>query len=285
MVTANMLTLRVLWLTVLALLAFAGNSLLNRAAFSHTSIDATSFTLVRIISAALLLYLLLRVRRPLRQPAGSWLGAGYLFAYAAFFSFAYVQLDTATGALLLFGAVQLTMLALGVKQLTQVSGWQWAGAGLALAGIGWLLLPGASAPEPLSAFFMLCAGAAWGLYSLLGQRAGDAAANTAGNFLRASPLALGLCVIFWPNLQWDPYGVLLALISGAITSGLGYYIWYRVLPALSALQAASVQLAVPVLAAILGIVLLNEPLTLRLVIAAAVVLCGLGLVLLSNNRV
>ncbi|KRS21825.1 membrane protein [Alishewanella sp. WH16-1] len=275
---------RILILTALSILAFAGNSLLSRAAFTLTEIDANSFTLVRLTAGALtLLFLVWWEQRQLRV-AGSWLGALSLFGYAILFSYAYLQLDTATGALILFAAVQLTMLLYSVRQREQVTRWQWLGALMALSGMVYLLLPGAAAPSAGAGLLMIGAGMAWGLYSLLGRTGGPALLVTAGNFVRSVPLASVITLLGWQYWQWDLSGVLLAVASGALTSGIGYAIWYRVLPALSAMQAASVQLAVPVVAALLAVILLAEPMHSRLLVAGGLVLSGLGLVLLCAHR-
>lgn len=268
-----------LLLTVLALFAFAGNSLLSRAAFTLSNIDANSFTLIRLCAGALTLFMLVQLQHGTGKPSGGWLGATLLFAYAILFSYAYLQLDTATGALLLFAAVQLTMLVQSLRRRESVSWLQWFGAVLALIGLVYLLLPGANAPALTGAMLMLGAGIAWGLYSLLGQRAGPALLVTAGNFYRSVPLAVLLLVWHWPQVSWDGLGVLLAVLSGALTSGVGYAVWYRVLPSLSAMQAASVQLAVPVVAAGLGVALLAEPLSSRLFYAGILVMLGLALIL------
>jgi drug/metabolite transporter (DMT)-like permease len=268
----------------LALAGFAGNSLLCRAALRDGAIDAASFTALRLGAGAVLLWLLAALRRggPTR-PSGNWPGATALFAYAALFSFAYLRLDAASGALLLFGAVQATMLARGLRDGERFHGWRGLGIALACAGLLVLLLPGAQAPEPLAAAAMLGAGVAWGLYSLQGRRAGDPLADTAGNFLRALPFALLLVagVVAWRGggaLHASREGIWLALASGALASGLGYALWYAALPALRAGSAATLQLAVPVLAAAGGVLLLGEPLGLRAALAAAAVLGGIALV-------
>lgn len=275
---------QILIFTLLALLAFAGNSLLSRAAFTLTSIDANSFTLLRLTAGALMLLALVWWERRKRVLAGSWAGAFSLFGYAMLFSYAYLQLDTATGALILFAAVQLTMLCQSFRQGEMISALQWSGALLALVGMLYLLLPGATTPAPGAALLMIGAGIAWGIYSLLGRSSGPALQVTAGNFVRSIPLALLALLPGWQVVQWDPAGMSLAVLSGAVTSGIGYAIWYRVLPALSAMQAASVQLAVPIVAALLAVLLLAEPLHSRLLIAGGAVTAGLSLVLFCGRR-
>lgn len=275
---------RILLLTALAMLAFAGNSLLCRLALRETAIDAAGFTAIRLASGALTLWLLLRLRSPRRALAGNWAGALALFTYAATFSFAYLQLETGVGALLLFGAVQLSMLLWGLWRGERLGLAASLGTALAAGGLLALLLPGASAPPLAAALLMLLAGIAWGGYSLLGRGQGDPLAMTAGNFLRAAPLGLLLALALLPQLNWDGAGLLYALLSGALTSGVGYAIWYSALPGLRASQAATVQLSVPILAALGGSLVLGESLTLRLLLSAAAVLGGIALVLGSRQR-
>ena len=277
--------LRVVSLTLLALLAFAGNSLLCRLALTRTSIDAATFTSVRIVSGALVLALLVRFRTPHTSLAGSWPSAAALFAYAASFSFAYERLTAGTGALLLFGAVQATMISVGVVRGERLHAVQVAGLLLAYAGLIGLVLPGLAAPPFLSAALMLAAGVAWGLYSLRGRHAGDPTSVTAGNFLRAVPMALGVSLLFIQSQAIDTAGMLYAIASGALASGVGYAVWYTALRDLSATTAATVQLSVPVIAAAGGVLLLNEPLTLRLVATGAAILGGVALVVLTRRRV
>lgn len=275
---------RTLLLTALAMLAFSGNSLLCRLALRETAIDAASFTAIRLASGALTLWLLLHLRAPRQPMAGNWPGALALFAYAAAFSFAYLRLDTGVGALLLFGAVQLSMLLWGLWRGERLGLAASLGTALAVGGLLALLLPGASAPPLAAALLMLLAGVAWGGYSLLGRGQGDPLAVTAGNFLRAAPLALLPALALLPRLSWDGAGLCYALLSGALTSGVGYAIWYSALPGLRASQAATVQLSVPILAALGGALLLGEALSLRLLLSAAAVLGGIALVLGSRQR-
>lgn len=278
-----MTPLRVFVLTLLAMAAFAGNSLLCRAALRGMTIDAASFTAIRIVSGALTLWLILRLRARSALDAGSWWSALALFVYAAAFSFAYLTLSAGTGALLLFAAVQATMILWGLRKREQLQLRQVVGLVLAFAGLVLLLLPGISAPPLGGSVLMLSAGVAWGIYSLRGKGVADATAATAGNFLRAAPMALLLSGAFLPWAQLDRAGVGYAIISGAITSGLGYVIWYAALPGLKAASAASVQLSVPVLTAVAGILFLGESITLRFVIASAAVLGGIALVVLERR--
>jgi drug/metabolite transporter (DMT)-like permease len=274
---------RIVALTALAMIAFAGNSLLCRAALKHTNIDAASFTAIRLISGAAMLWLVARLRRGARSGGGDWISAFALFAYAAGFSFAYVSLPTATGALLLFGAVQTTMIGRGVWVGERLRLPQLAGLLLAAGGLVVLLLPGLSAPPLFGSLLMLGAGVAWGVYSLRGKGAGDPARVSAGNFLRSIPIAAGLCLLTRSGAALDGAGFLLALLSGALASGIGYAIWYAVLPALQATSAATVQLSVPVLAALGGVIFLGEALTLRLIAASAAILGGIALVILEKR--
>lgn len=268
---------RILLLTLLAMLGFAGNSLLCRVALKSGALDAATFTSVRLLSGALVLWLLVRAGR--RRTGGDWPSALALFAYAAAFSFAYVRLDTASGALLLFGAVQIGMLVAGWRRGERLGRWQVTGLALVLGGLLVLLLPGASAPDPLAALLMLGSGLAWALYSLRGQGTGDPLAATAGNFLRATPLALLLSLGLLGDLRWDATGLFYAVLSGALASGVCYAIWYGALRGLSATQAGTVQLSVPILAALGGGLLLAEPFTARLALVSVAVLGGVALVL------
>ena len=282
---------RSLLLTACAMLAFAGNSLLCRLALRHTSIDAASFTSVRLVAGALMLWLLMQLRRSGQTGGsgggsqGNWLSAAALCIYAAGFSWAYVRLPAATGALLLFGAVQATMLGHGFWTGERLRPLQSAGVLTTLAGLVALLLPGLAAPPLPSAMLMLGAGVAWGVYSLRGKGAGDPLAVNAGNFLRAVPLALALAVACYPSLSLDATGLLYAVASGALASGIGYAIWYAALPTLSSTTAASVQLSVPVLTALGGVAFLGESASLRLVLASAAILGGIGLVIWQKQRV
>lgn len=272
-------------LTALAMLAFAANSLLCRLALQQASIDAATFGCVRLASGALTLWLLLLLRAaPASAWAGDWWGAATLWAYVAGFSFAYVTLAAGTGALILFGAVQLTMFAAGLRAGERFSPAKWGGFVLAVAGLVYLVSPGVSAPAPLGAALMAAAGVAWGLYSLHGRGAGDPLAATAGNFLRATPLSIALMLLTLPTFHASPRGLVLAAVSGALTSGLGYVVWYAALRGLKALQAATVQLAVPPLAALGGVVWLSEPATPRLVVASLAILGGVAVVLFSRGR-
>lgn len=279
--SVQVLTPRTALLTAVAMSAFAGNSLLCRIALRDTSVDAASFTAVRLLSGAVVLVLLLRRRgSPI---AGSYRSALVLFCYAAAFSFAYLKLQAGTGALLQFGAVQLGMLGVGIRRGERLTPRGLLGLLLALGGLVVLLLPGASAPPVGAALLMLLAGLSWAAYSLLGKGVPDPLATSAGNFLRAVPLALGLAVVCLPQRDWDGLGLAYAVLSGALTSGVGYAIWYAALRGLGALQASTVQLSVPVLAALAGAVVLDESLTLRLALTSVAVLAGVALCLTGRR--
>lgn len=275
---------KILILTLLAMIAFAGNSLLCRLALKDTGIDAASFTSIRIVSGAIVLWLIVRLRGGEQRVAGSWLSALALFGYAAGFSFAYINLTAATGALLLFGAVQTTMIGYGLWHGERLQKQQVAGLACALAGLVGLLLPGVSAPPLLGSALMLGAGAAWGIYSLRGKGAGDPISATAGNFIRAVPFCAGLSIAMLSFASVEQAGFWFAIASGAITSGIGYAIWYTALRGLAATSAATVQLSVPVIAAIGGILFLGESVTLRLLIASIAVLGGIALVILAKPK-
>ncbi len=231
-----------------------------------------------------MLWLLVRASRGEHGGSGSWLSALALFGYAAGFSFAYISLSAATGALLLFGAVQVTMIGHGVWSGERLRTLQLVGLILAFGGLVGLLLPGLTAPPLSGSLLMLGAGLAWGVYSLRGKGAGNPVAVTAGNFLRAAPISAALSIIMLHNTSLDTPGFLYAISSGALASGVGYAIWYTVLPALKATNAATVQLSVPVIAALGGILFLSEPLTLRLVLTSVAILGGIALVIVEKQQ-
>ncbi len=271
--------------TALAMIPLAANSWLCRAALRDTTIDAATFTSIRLISGALMLWALVSLTRKRSAGRGSWHAAFALFGYAALFSFAYLRLTAATGALLLFGAVQVTMIAAGLARGERLDWAQTAGVALAFGGLLGLLWPGWSAPPLDSALMMIGAGIAWGVYSVGGRGAADPIRVTADNFLLTVPITAVLSLLTLPWASLDPAGAAYAVASGALTSGLGYTLWYTVLPLLRATTAATVQLSVPILVAIGGVLLLDEPVTLRIVAASAAVLGGIGLVILERRRV
>ena len=269
-------------LTTCALLAFAANSILCRQALGSHSIDAGTFTAIRLISGAAILLVITQIvsSREQRQAASrSWWPAAALFSYAAFFSLAYHWLTAGTGALLLFGFVQATMIGYSIFRGNRPSVHQWLGLLSAFAGLIILVWPGITAPSPMGCALMAIAGISWGVYSLLGKGVADPLVATAVNFRRAVPLAILLLLAFPLGnspLHYSSKGLILAVISGAITSGLGYVIWYRALRGLTALQAATIQLAVPMLSALGGVAFMREPFPTRLAIAIPLVLGGIA---------
>jgi len=280
------MTLRLFALTLSAMLAFAGNSLLCRLALKQTAIDPTTFVVIRVVSGALMLWLVLALRQQSERLEGSWAGALALLAYALAFSFAYTHIPAGTGALLLFGAIQISMILYGLAIGERLAPLQCVGMALAIAGLVALMLPGTDAPPVFYGFLMILSGVAWSIYSLLGRGARNPVAATAGNFIRAAPVALALLLaqFVMSHVRLDAAGAAYAVASGAVTSGLGYILWYAALKRLNVTRAATVQLSVPVLAALGGTLFLNEPLTVLLVAASALVLAGVSLVIL-NKRV
>lgn len=276
------MSIRVTILTVTALIAFAANSILARAALTATAIDPVSFTAIRIVSGALVLWLVVRARPGLAEGRGNWGSALALFGYAIAFSVAYLSLTAATGALLLFGAVQVTMVSWSIFSGNRLTPRQWIGFGLALAGLVWLLLPGLAAPPAMPAALMITAGVAWGIYTLRARGAGDPTRVTASNFLLASLPALVAAVVFVSGASVDLKGVVLASASGALASGMGYAVWYAALKHIQTSTAAVAQLSVPVITAVAGVGLLAEPLSLRLIFAGAAVLGGIALVVIKR---
>jgi drug/metabolite transporter (DMT)-like permease len=272
-------------LTAVAMVALAANPLLCRAALGTAYIDAASFATVRVASGALMLFLIVlpRWRRHGRSPVDGR-AVLMLFAYVAFFSFAYLSLSVGTGALLLFGAVQLTMFATALHSGERFPGWSWFGLTIAVAGMVYLVAPGVTAPDPLGATLMVIAGIAWGVYSLLGRQAASPLEATANNFIFAVPLVVAVSLVFAHDMHLTARGVILAAVSGALPSGLGYVIWYAALRGLKATSAATVQLSVPAIAAIGGVLLIAEPVTLRLVLASMATLGGIAIVFAQRAK-
>ena len=279
---------RTLALTGIAMLALAAKPLLCRMALGAGHIDAASFTGIRVIAGAAMLKLLITwTRRGGERKPVDWRAVVTLFGYMIFFSFAYLSISVGTGALILFGAVLLTMFAVALHSGERFSPLSWAGLAIAIIGLVYLVSPGVTAPEPVGAALMAVAGVAWGLYSLLGRGEADPIGTTADNFLYAIPLAAAVSLIFWNDVHTSWYGVTLAILSGAIASGLGYALWYAVLAGMPATRAATAQLSVPVIAAFGGVILLAEPVTVRLIISSIATLGGIALVLSqrgSNDR-
>ncbi|MCO4770663.1 MAG: DMT family transporter [Deltaproteobacteria bacterium] len=277
--------MRLAFITSLTLVAFAANSVLCRLALGGGFIDAASFTLVRLGSGALALGALawLSARKQPAPPTGSWLSGLALFGYAAAFSFAYLTLDTGTGALILFGSVQLTMIGWGLRSGERLSAPQWMGVLLAFGGLVYLLLPGLTAPDPTGASLMAVSGAAWGVYSIRGRGAAAPLRMTSQNFVKAVPFAACVSVVAVSSMHLDPRGLGLALTSGVVTSGLGYALWYRALRGLTTTKAAVVQLTVPIIAAGGGVFFLGEPVGMRLVVASGGILGGVAVVVLGRG--
>ncbi|MDP6804653.1 MAG: DMT family transporter [Rhodospirillales bacterium] len=267
-IPANIATRTVL-LTAVAMVAFAANSLLCRLALGQELIDAASFSTVRVISGAVTLALIVLIRgRSHDRGTADWRTVATLFIYMAFFSFAYLSLSAGTGALILFGAVQLTMFIFALREGEHFPLLSWAGLTLALLGLIYLVSPGVTAPDPLGAVLMAIAGIAWGLYSLWGRSAANPLEATARNFVYSVPLVLIGSLFFWRDFSSSTNGLALAVASGAIASGCGYVIWYAALPGLTATRAATVQFSVPVIAAFGGVIMLSEQITLRLLLAS-----------------
>lgn len=283
-------------LTGLALCAFAGNSVLCRMALETDSIDPASFTLIRLLAGAATLLVIFKVRTSFVVSSvstidsrlvsqGSWLGASLLFSYAIFFSAAYVLLETGTGALVLFASVQITMIVKSLYDGESLTGLEWIGAVTAFVGFVLLVLPGADTPSVLGFSLMTAAGVSWGFYTLAGKQSTDAIADTTFNFVKALPLSLVAFVLWSTESYWTVSGIAFAVLSGALASGVGYSIWYTVLPELKAVQAAVVQLTVPFIAAAGGVIYLAETLSLRLLFSAFVVTLGIGLVVFGRARI
>lgn len=272
--------------TALAIVAFSSNSLLNRLALGRDSIDAVSYTTVRLLSGALVLWAisLLQKRRTGSDVRGNWISAAMLFLYAIAFSFAYLSLSAGTGALLLFGSVQMTMILVSLRSGELPHPLEWAGIALAFGGLVYLVLPGLEAPSVPGSALMMVAGVAWGVYSLRGRVSGSPLGDTTGNFIRAVPLILLILLLSRDSVQLSRTGILLALLSGAVASGLGYVIWYAALAGLSATRAAVVQLTVPVLAAWGGVLILAEEISLRLILAGALILGGIALAIAGRRK-
>ncbi|MCR9223758.1 MAG: DMT family transporter [Hyphomonas sp.] len=276
------IALRLFLITTLVMIAFAANSVLGRLGLIGTDIGAGSFALIRLISGAAVLLLICTLQR--KHVTGTWAGGVALLAYAAFFSYAYIALSAGMGAIILFALVQLTMLGWGLFQGERLSTLQWAGFVVAIAALIWLVSPSIEAPPLLATAAMAIAGMGWGAYSLLGRGVSDPTAATAGNFLRASALGLPILVLtisFAPEPLPPTDGILIAVVSGAVTSGLGYVIWYSVVKQLSASRAGIAQLSVPAIAAIGGVLFLSEPITLRFALSTLAILGGVGLAVLT----
>lgn len=275
-------------LTALALLAFAGNSILCRMALGEASIDAGSFTSIRLISGILTLLFIWKIKGGVSTRAesvrGSWYAAAMLFVYALTFSYAYIALDTGTGALILFASVQLTIILRSVLKGEKLHVAEWLGVFIAFAGFIYLVIPNVSTPSLTGFVLMSVSGIAWGFYTLAGKGSENPLADTTFNFFRTLPLALLCLALTFKFAALSAEGVVLAVVAGSVTSGIGYTIWYMALRDISALQASVVQLLVPVIAAISGWVFLEEALSLRLALASAAILFGILMVILARQK-
>ena len=279
--------LRTIALTATAMVAFAANSVLARLALAGSAIDDLGYTGWRLASGAVVLFLLTRMvgrRDTTPAVAGSWAQAAALFGYALAFSIAYLWLGAAVGAIVLFGAVQFGMIARALVAGDRPGAVEWMGLAVAFAALVWLVSPGVAAPSPLGVALMAFAGLCWAAYSLLGRGSVDPLADTAGNFIRCLPVAVLLIAWGWRVHPPDTAGLAYAMASGALASGLGYAVWYAVLPALSRVTAASVQLTVPAIAAAGAVVFIGEPLTTRMVAASLAILAGIALAILAGER-
>lgn len=279
--------MKILFYTVFALVAFALNSILCRMALGSDEIDAASFTAIRLVSGAVTLaavVLLFSRTRNIGRP-GHWLSAFFLFAYAICFSFAYLDLTTGTGALILFGSVQLTMIATALVKGERPRPLEWLGLLIALGGLLYLVFPGLASPPLVSSALMAAAGAAWGFYTLRGRGSTDPLAETTGNFVRSVPMVLLAGLPFLSQIHLSTRGILLAVLSGAVASGIGYTVWYAALKHHTSTRAAVLQLAVPIIAASGGILLLSETATVRLLIAATLILGGIFLTISGRRAI
>lgn len=274
-------------LTTFALVCFALNSILCRMALAAGEIDAASFTLVRLVSGAVVLAFILAINRKTRSTlkSGSWASAFFLFAYAIAFSFAYLSLTAATGALILFGFVQLTMIGVSIFRGERPTLLEFTGLFVAAGGLTYLVFPGLSAPPFISSLLMAAAGMAWGSYTLRGKGSEDPLADTAGNFVRSVPMIIIVSIPLWAGFDLSSRGVLVAVLSGAVASGVGYAVWYSALKFHSATRAGVLQLSVPLLAAIGGVFLLGEVADVRLAVATLLTLGGIGLCIRERGRV
>ena len=276
--------LKIFLYTSLALVAFAFNSILCRLALRNGAIDPAGFTSVRLISGAVVLITLSYFfSKGSSGKRGNWLSAFFLFAYAICFSFAYTSLTAGTGALILFGCVQLTMIAAALFKGERPGALEWIGLAAALGGLVYLVFPGLSSPPPISSALMAGAGIAWGFYTLRGKGSGDPLADTTGNFIRSVPMVILISIPIISQMHLSGRGVLLAILSGAVASGVGYTIWYAALKHITATRAAIVQLSVPVIAAIGGVLFLAETATTRLWIAGALILGGIALTIMGRK--
>ncbi len=282
----NISSLKTLLATSFALVAFAANSVFCRLALGEISIDASSFTIIRLLSGAAVLLLILKLfgKKTRSVSKGSWQASAMLFIYAATFSFAYISLETGTGALILFGSVQLTMLTITVISGNRLRLLEWVGVLIALVGFVYLVLPKVTTPSFSGFLLMATSGIAWGSYTLMGRKSTSPLSDTTYNFTRTLPLIIVLGIFFIQSSHLSQTGVIWAVSSGVLASGIGYTIWYTALGGLSATVAAIAQLLVPVIAALGGLVFVSEPISLRFLFSAAMILGGIALVILGKSK-
>lgn len=280
----NALAIKTSAYTSFALMAFAGNSVLCRLALGENTIDAASFTTIRLLSGIITLAVILKMTNNNGKPVskGSWSAAFMLFLYAVTFSFAYISLDTGTGALILFGSVQITMIFISLFSGNRLHYFEWIGVLIAFLGFGYLVKPSLTTPSLTGFFLMTVSGIAWGIYTLIGRTSKNPISDTAYNFLRTLPFVIILLVVALPYANLSQEGILLAVLSGAIASGIGYAAWYIALGGLPVSKAAVVQLLVPVIAAIGGVLFASEIISLRLMLSSVIVLGGILTVMLGN---
>jgi len=282
----NSFLIKTILFTGLALIAFAANSVLCRLALGGSAIDASTFTIVRLLSGVIVLTVILNISKINSNSSpstkGSWPASIALFLYAITFSFAYVTLETATGALILFGSVQITMILLSIFSGNRLHISEWVGMAIAFAGFVYLVLPGVTTPSVIGFFLMTVSGIAWGVYTLKGRGSKSPIMDTAFNFLRTLPFVIILAIITIKYAHYSSEGILLAALSGGIASGIGYLIWYIALSGLSVTQAAVLQLLVPVIAAVGGIIFVSESISLRLAVSSTMILGGILMVVLGR---
>lgn len=278
--------LKISFLTALALIAFAANSVLCRLALGANAIDASSFTNIRLFSGAIMLFLIFKLsnNKSQKHSKGNWVSSFMLFLYAITFSYAYITLDTGTGALILFGSVQITIILLSIISGHRLNIYEWMGVTVAFLGFVYLILPGISSPSLIGFSLMTVAGIAWGIYTLKGKESKNPLADTAFNFIRTIPFLIILFAFTFQNSNYTMEGIILASISGGITSGIGYTIWYMAIDGLTKIQTAVVQLLVPIIAAFGGVIFVAEKITIRLIIASTLVLGGILIVVLRRKK-
>ena len=281
----NKYSIKIISCTIFSLLAFSANSVLCRLALDENTIDAASFTIIRLLSGITILIIAATITRKTNEirSKGSWSAASMLFIYAVSFSYGYISLDTGTGALILFGSVQITMIIVSILSGNRLHYSEWLGLFIAFSGFVYLVIPNLTTPSLMGFILMTVSGMAWGFYTLVGRSSKQPLSDTAYNFLRTSPFILVLLIFTFQDSNISQEGILLAVLSGAIASGVGYSVWYIALEGLSVTQAAVVQLFVPIIAAIGGVIFTNELITLRLLESSALVLGGILTVILGRN--